>query len=154
MRRAFWLVLAIIAAWVAYKLVDAAQAGAFTEKEQLHLLGQLVIYGPCATIVLWLLVVAVREFRDTGDWTAWIPLLALLVLVGGVWSWFGYFMDHGAFYVWPVIVATVLMVLILVRFLALDRRRKAYGDELRKDFPDPPNKDAGPADVRDFKDWK
>ena len=67
--RLFWWVLAICAAVGVYKLVDAAVSGHFTERQQLHLLGQAIIYGCASLPALAVLFNVVREYRASRDST-------------------------------------------------------------------------------------
>ncbi len=151
MRRVWW-VLAICAAVGVYKIVDAAVSGHFTERQQLHLLGQLITYGCVLLLPVVVLFNVVREYRASGDWKAWLQFAAVLVLFGGGWAWTGYFGDHGAFILWPVIVAVVFFALLVAHGLAADKRRKEYNEEMTK-LPDMVNH-SGAADPDDFEDWK
>jgi len=68
-----------------------------------------------------------------------------------VWAWFGYFIYHHAVVIWPVIVAGVLAVLVVVRQVA----EKLQHDETRKrltTLPDPPSA-SGASKPDDFKGW-
>jgi hypothetical protein len=75
----------------------------------------------------------------------------VVVLYGGFWSWAGYFGDHGAFFIWPVIVAAALLGLWLLLLIVEDRLQKEFAEEMIK-LPDPPST-SGAANPDDFKDW-
>jgi hypothetical protein len=125
-----------------------------SEREQAHILANLFKWGCVALPLVLVAVNVVKEYRGSRDWKAWLQLVAFLVLYGGVWSWFGYFGDHGAFFTWPIIVLVVFFLLLWVHRRASDNRQKEYAERMRNEFPEPPNMTAGPSNLRDFEDWK
>lgn len=154
MNRAVWWVLAIAGAVVAFLLLASAVAGSFTPKEQYHFTGNLLFYGFIAAIFGYCILHAVREFQAHDDWTRWtglFPLAAYLILGGGVWAWFGYFIYHHAVVIWPVIVACALGVLVVVRQVAENRQHEETRKRLTT-LPDPPSA-SGASKPGDFKDW-
>ena len=156
MSRAVWWVLAIAGAFVAYKLLSSAVAGSFTPKEQYHFTGNLLFYGFIAAILGYCILHAVREFQAHDDWTRWtglFPLAAYLILGGGVWAWFGYFISHHAVVIWPVIVVAVLAVLVIVRQVAENRQREEIARRQLGEFNPRPvfgskNPEASPDDLK------
>src|ERR1022692_3543939 len=130
---------------------SSRDGGIFSDQNILHHSAGVIIYGSLAVLVVYLLWRAINEFRDCGEWTAFFPLLTLAVLIGGAWSWFRYFGDHGAFLIWPIVVSLVVIALVLVRALVVDRQRRESAEGLRE-FPAPPGS-GGPASKKDFKDW-
>src|SRR5271166_3004844 len=127
MNRAVWWVLAIAGAVVAFLLLASAVAGIFTPKAQYHFTGNLLFYGFIAAILGYCVLHAVKEFQAHDDWTRFtgvFPLAACLIVGGGVWAWFGYFIYHHAVVIWPVIVVAVLAVLVIVRQVAETRRQQ------------------------------
>jgi len=141
--RLLWWVLAICAAVGVYKLVDAAVSGHFTERQQLHVLGQVIIYGCASLPALAVLFNVVREYRASRDWKAWLQFAAILALYGGGWAWTGYFGNHGAFIIWPVIVGVVVVALLLAHGLAAEKRQKEYAAWLRESTPPLPEPTSG-----------
>src|SRR5271168_3704812 len=126
-KRGGGLLLAIVGAVVAVLLVASAVTGIFTPKAQYHFTANLLFYGFIAAILGYCIFHAVREFQASDDWTRWtglFPLIGYVVLVGGIWAWFGYFIYHHAVVIWPVIVVAVLAVLVIVRQVAETRRRE------------------------------
>ena len=130
---------------------SSRDGGIFSDQNILHHSAGVIIYGSLAVLVVYLLWRAINEFRDCGEWTAFFPLLTLAVLIGGAWSWFRYFGDHGGFLIWPIVVSLVVIALVLVRALVLDRQQKERAEKMRQ-FPAPPDL-GGPAKKSDFKDW-
>jgi uncharacterized membrane protein len=149
--RLLWWVLAICAVVGIFKIVDASVSGHFTERQQLHLLGQLITYGCVLLLPVVVLFNVVREFRASRDWKAWLQFAAVLVLFGGGWAWTGYFGNHGAFIIWPLIVGVVFFALLIAHGLAADKRRKEYAEAMTE-LPDPPSA-SGAANPDDFKGW-
>jgi Ca2+/Na+ antiporter len=154
MTRGVWWLLAIFGALVVYKLLASAIAGTFTPQEQFHLSGNLLFYGFIAAILVYCIIHAVKQFRAYDDWTRWtglFPLAGYVVLVGGVWAWFGYFIYHHAVVIWPVIVVGVLAVLFVVRAVAENRQHEETRKRLTT-LPDPPSA-SGASKPDDFKGW-
>ena len=121
----------------------ASVSGHFTESQQLHLLGQLIIYGCVLLLPVVVLFNVVREFRASRDWKAWLQFAAVVVLFGGGWAWTGYFGNHGAFIIWPVIVAVVFFALLIAHGLAAEKRQKEYAEWLRQAAPPLPEQTSG-----------
>lgn len=102
---------------------------------------------------LLLLLVAIKEYRTTREANAFAPFLLVIVLGGGAWLWFDYFVGHGALFAWPLVVVIVMLVVFAWRGLAVDRHKQERLEEALNDFPEPANT-GGAANLDDFTDWK
>jgi hypothetical protein len=100
----------------------------------------------------WIVFQAVREFRQQGNWSAFIVPLVGVVVYLGFHFWTSYFADHGAFLTWPFVVAAVVVVLFVVRAFDLHIQNQKRIEDL-KTMPPPPDTGGGPASKSDFKDW-
>lgn len=141
-RSLVWVVVAFVCVAVGVALI-AAVSGHFTERQQLHLLGQLITYGCVLFLPVFVLVNVIREYRASGDWKAWLAFAAVVVLFGGGWAWTGYFGNHGAFIIWPVIVGVVFFALLIAHGLAAEKRAKRYAEWLREAAPPLPEPTSG-----------
>ena len=130
---------------------SSRDGGIFSDRNSLHFIKILIFYGGFAGFALWVLVRTISGYRNGEGWTVFIPLFLIAFLVFAAKAWFGYFGDHGGFLIWPLVVAAVVIVFLLVRASAVDRQRMERADELRT-FPAPPGS-GGPASKKDFKDW-
>jgi hypothetical protein len=135
MRRLVGWMLAIFGL-AAVCIVLAAVTGRLTEKQQMHWLGFLFSRGLLVLPLAVVFGIGVNEYRSTGDWKSWLQFAGIVVLYGGVWSWFSYFGNHGAFFIWPVIVGVVFFGLLFAHGLAAEHRTKRYAAALR-DAPPP-----------------
>jgi hypothetical protein len=154
MGRAGWWALAIVGVLVAFAILASALAGIFTAQDQFRFTGNLLFYGFIAAILGYCVFHAVNEFQAHDDWTRWtglFPLAAYLIIGGGVWAWFGYFIYHHAVVIWPVIVVGLLAVLVVVRAVAENRQREKNRTRITK-LPELPNT-SGASKLEDFKDW-
>jgi len=114
--------------------------------------GQRVVWAFLLLIFGILLWTDGNAFRKTGELTCFGRSAAWVVLVGGVWSWVGYFGDHGAFFAWPLVVGFLFLLLLALAWWGEDRRKKKRAEELMT-IPDVVDH-SGPADLDDFDDWK
>lgn len=127
--------------------------GIFNDRNILAYSNEVLIYGSLLCLAAFMLWRGITEYRDNGERTAFIPLIALGVIVGGLWLWVGYFGDHGAFLAWPIFLVVVLAVLLIPRLLAVERQRRERAEELQQ-MPPPPDTGGGPAKQSDFEKWK
>jgi len=135
--RSFWRVAVVFACVAVGAVLVAAVSGHLTEKQQLHLLGRLITYGCVLLLPGVVLFNVVREYRGSGDWKAWLQFAAALVPFVGFWAWTGYFAEHGAFILWPVICFVAFWALIIAHGRAAEKRQKEYAEAVR-DAPLPP----------------
>lgn len=119
--------------------------------DEITLIKSLLAYGILAGILLYPLIRGVMLYRDEGSLTSFIPFLCMVVVCGGIWAWFGHFATHGGFFLWPIFVALVVLILVIIRATYQERQAREHAEEL-KEFPEPPNT-GGPASKSDFKDW-
>ena len=115
-------------------------------------IGGVIGYGGLACLAAYLLWRGVTEYRDWGEWTAFIPILTLAVFVGGLLSWF-VFVDRGMMLIWPITVSLVIIALVMVRAAARDRQRREEAEAM-KQFDKTPvhgfSQEATPDDERRF----
>jgi len=104
-------------------------------------------------VFVFLLWHNLREYRVTGEVNAFGKSAGWVILIGGVWAWVGYFGDHNAFLAWPVVVVVVLLVVLFWRAFASDRHKQERAEQMRSDFPEPPENKGGAAKLEDFADW-
>jgi hypothetical protein len=127
--------------------------GIFRDRNVLDHGGEVLGFVGLAGLAAFLFWSGFTEFRDRGEWTAFIPLVALAVIVGGLVSWFGYFIDHGLFLIFPIVVSLVVIALVMVRALVLDRQRREEA-AARMQFDKTPvhgySQEATPDDERRF----
>jgi hypothetical protein len=142
MRRVVSWLLAISGLAVVGVLL-ASVTGHLTEKQQLHLVGRVIAYGCVFVLPVVVLVNVVREFRASGDWKAWLQFAAALLPFVGFWAWRGYFAEHGAFIIWPVICFVVFWALIIAHGRAGEKRKKEYAAWLRESTPPLPEPTSG-----------
>ena len=64
MTRGVWWLLAIVGAFLAYKLLASANVGTFIVQNQFQLLGNLILYGTVALVIGLCVLHAIREFRE------------------------------------------------------------------------------------------
>jgi hypothetical protein len=131
---------------------DGALVPALNDRNVLHYAKAVIAYGFLGGLALFFLWRGVREFRNEGEWTAFFPVLIVAVILGGGWSWVHYFAGHGAFLIWPIVVAVAVLALALLRAVVVDRQNRERAEELRE-MPPPPDTGGGPAKKSDFKDW-
>ena len=131
---------------------DGALVPALNDRNVLHYAKAVIAYGFLGGLALFLLWRGIREFRNEGEWTAFFPVLIVAVILGGGWSWVHYFTGHGAFLIWPIVVAVAVLALALLRAVVVDRQNRERAEELRE-MPPPPDTGGGPATRSDFEDW-
>jgi hypothetical protein len=128
--------------------------GPISEREELHILYRLFIWGSVALPLVVIFFSCVKEYRKSRAWWSWLRLLAILVLYAGGCSFFGIFGTISPFLTWPLASVIVFFGLIFAYQMAVKKRQREYAEWIRNDFPEPPNMKAGPADRSDFEDWK
>jgi hypothetical protein len=126
-----------------------AAVGYIGNVHQLRFLGPLFLWGVLAAIVFPSILRGLEEFRAGSDWTrlaGLVPLVAVVVIAGGLWLAF-----HASL-IWLVIVAGAVVAMLVLRHVAEDRQREKH----RKQILEMPQlgKTSGASPKEDFKNWQ
>ena len=128
----------------------ASNGGIFSDRNVIDHGVSVVASVSLACFAAFLLWQGITEYRDCGEWTAFVPIVMLAVIIGGLLSWMD-FVRRDMMLIWPIVVSLVVLALWVVRQGVLDRQKRADAAEKRR-FPAPP-KTGGPAKKSDFKKW-